>query len=210
MCSNCLLPGAHLATLPRLGLGVQPQETGTHLVMNGSRGLGRCLDRGNKGVTNPGSLPTAILTVLHAFYVDGECRISEEPQRLVALNDLMLKTTAHDRTMFGINTFPSNKFRNFLHFRRSEEHFGSSVPFETVRYGSPISKRNANAVPFGLTPYRRRKRQVIRVTLIHSDTVSSDDDRTINRTPRSLRINAPVAQKRSQTPSIQPHWEIRP
>jgi hypothetical protein len=177
--------------------------------MNGGRGLGRCLDRGNESITDPGSLPTVILTVLHAFYVDRECRIAEEPQRLITLNDFMLKTTAYNRPIVGINTITSNKFRNSLRIRCSEEHFGSSIPFETVRYGSPISKRNANAVPFGLTPYGRRKRQVIRVTLIHADTVSSDDDRTIDRTPRSLRINAPIAQKRSQTPSIQPHWEVR-
>ena len=114
MCSNCLLPGAHLATLPRLGLGVQPQETGTHLVMNGGRGLGRCLDRGNKGVTNPGSLPTAILTVLHTFYVDGECRTIDKSHRIITLDNLMLKTTAQNRLIVGINTITSNKLRNSL------------------------------------------------------------------------------------------------
>jgi hypothetical protein len=57
-------------------------------------------------------------------------------------------------------------------------------------------------MPFGLTSYGRRERKIIGVTLIYTDAVSSDDDRTIDRTPSPTRKNTPIAEKWSQMAAL--------
>ena len=166
--------------------------------MNGGRGLGRCLDRGNESIADPELLLAVILTILHAFHVDRECCITKEPRRIIAFDDLMLKAAARNRLIVGIDTVTSNNARNSLRIRCSEEHLGRSIPLKAPRYRSPISKRNANSMPLSFAADGRRKWQLVGVTLIQADTVSSDNNRTTHRTPSSARINAPVSKKRSQ------------